>query len=31
MRSLGSQNVEVKLHNKVTANVTVRALSLEEK
>lgn len=31
MRSLGSQNVEVKLHNKVTANLTVRALPIEDK
>lgn len=31
MRSLGTQNVEVKLHNKVTATLTVRALELEEK
>lgn len=30
MRSLGSQTVEVKLHNQVTANLTVRALELEE-
>lgn len=31
MRSVGSQSVEVKLHNKVTAELTVRALELEEK
>ncbi len=31
MRSLGTQQVEVKLHNKVSASLTVRALSLEEK
>ncbi len=30
MRSLGSQTVEVKLHNQVTASLTVRALELEE-
>ncbi len=30
MRSLGSQNVEVKLHNQVTASLTVRALPQEE-
>ena len=30
MRSLGTQTVEVKLHNKVTAALTVRALSLGE-
>lgn len=31
MRSLGTQTVDVKLHNKVTATLTVRALELEEK
>lgn len=31
MRSVGTQNVEVKLHNKVTATLTVRALAIEEK
>ncbi|MEY8291754.1 50S ribosomal protein L9 [Carnobacteriaceae bacterium 52-44] len=31
MRSLGTQNVEVKLHNQVTANLTVRALPIDEK
>src|SRR5699024_3805505 len=31
LRSLGTQNVEVKLHNQVTASLTVRALSIEEK
>ena len=31
MRSLGSQTVELKLHNDVTANVTVRALDIKEK
>lgn len=31
MRSLGTQNVEVKLHTDVTATLTVRALPLEEK
>lgn len=30
MRSLGTQTVDVKLHNKVTASLTVRALELEE-
>lgn len=30
MRSVGTQTVEVKLHNKVTANLTVRALELAE-
>lgn len=30
MRSLGSQTVDVKLHNKVTASLTVRALQIEE-
>lgn len=30
MRSLGTQTVEVKLHNQVTADLTVRALELEE-
>lgn len=30
MRSLGAQTVEVKLHNKVTAALTVRALPIEE-
>ena len=30
MRSLGAQTVEVKLHNKVTADLTVRALPIEE-
>jgi large subunit ribosomal protein L9 len=30
MRSLGSQTVEIKLHNEVTADVTVRALAVEE-
>lgn len=30
MRSLGTQDVEVKLHKKVTANLTVRALQLNE-
>ena len=29
MRSLGAQTVEVKLHNKVTAALTVRALPIE--
>ena len=29
MRSLGTQTVEVKLHNKVTAALTVRALGLD--
>lgn len=31
MRSLGSQTVELKLHNDVTANITVRALDIEDK
>ncbi len=31
MRSLGTQQVEVKLHNQVTASLTVRALGLDEK
>ncbi len=31
MRSLGTQTVEVKLHNEVTANLTVRALDIEDK
>lgn len=31
MRSLGTQNVEVKLHNKVTASLTVRALDITKK
>lgn len=31
MRSVGSQTVELKLHNDVTANVTVRALDIAEK
>ena len=30
MRALGTQNVEVKLHKKVTATLTVRALPLNE-
>lgn len=30
MRSLGTQTVEVKLHNEVTASLTVRALELKE-
>jgi len=30
MRALGSQTVEVKLHNDVSADLTVRALQLEE-
>lgn len=30
MRALGTQNVEVKLHKKVTATLTVRALQLNE-
>ena len=30
MRSLGTQTVEVKLHNQVTADLTVRSLELEE-
>jgi len=30
MRSLGTQTVDVKLHNDVTANLTVRALQLDE-
>lgn len=30
MRSLGTQTVEVKLHKKVTASLTVRALELNE-
>jgi len=30
MRSLGTQTVEVKLHNDVSADLTVRALQLEE-
>jgi large subunit ribosomal protein L9 len=30
MRALGTQNVEVKLHKKVTAELTVRALQLNE-
>lgn len=31
MRSIGSQTVELKLHNDVVANVTVRALNIEDK
>ena len=31
MRSLGSQTVELKLHNDVTANITVRVLDIEDK
>lgn len=31
MRSLGSQTVELKLHNDVIANITVRALDIEDK
>lgn len=31
MRSLGSQTVELKLHNDVLANITVRALDIKEK
>lgn len=31
MRSIGSQTVELKLHNDVVANVTVRALDIEDK
>lgn len=30
MRSVGTQVVEIKLHNKVTASLTVRALGLDE-
>ena len=31
MRSLGSQTIELKLHNDVTADITVRALDIEDK
>ena len=31
MRSVGSQTVELRLHNEVTANITVRALDIAEK
>lgn len=31
MRSLGTQTVELKLHNDVTADITVRALDIEDK
>lgn len=31
MRSIGSQTVELRLHNDVTAKITVRALDIEDK